>query len=251
MATEDGFQPDRSPIFLSVPAEETGQPDIEKSWDSGTISSRILKATVLAVAVTGIGIAVVSIGNPAALVANVTDWWADKPALQPIAEPASMSAVQAFASMSTPPTKMDAPARDETSAAVETAGQRKAETGQSQAENGQFVTEELFKQFQAWAAEEETRAQADRARPVQAVPARVAQDAQAQQVQPVKKQRRVRSVQNARAEARPQRRSRALVREQQDARAQVPPPASPRTQEQSVQNDQAPSFLQSLGLRNN
>ena len=44
----------------------------------------------------------------------------------------------------------------------------RAEASQSQAETSQPLTEELFKQFQAWAAEEETRAQAGPAQPVQA-----------------------------------------------------------------------------------
>lgn len=248
MATEDGFQPDRSPIFLSGHAEKPGQPDIGKGWDIATISSRILKASILAVTVTAIGIAILSIGNPVALVANVTDRWADKAALQPEADP-STSTIQIIADTRDAPTATTgAPARDEI-AAVEPADQRQAEAAQSQAETGQPVTEELFKQFQAWAAEEETRARAEPAQPVQAAPVRVVQDVPAQ-VRPVKKQRRVRSVQNARAEIRPQRNHRAKLREEQDARGQVPPVADPRAQEQSVQNTQTPSLLQSLGLRN-
>jgi hypothetical protein len=139
-------------------------------------------------------------------------------------------------------------------ARTETAGQRQAEGGQRQAENSQPiaadnppVTEELFKQFQAWAAEEETRKQSGSA---QAAPVRVAQDGPAQ-ARPAKKPRRVHSVQNARAEIRPQRHHRARVREQQqDAREQVPPVADPRAQDPSLQNAQTPSFLQSLGFRN-
>ena len=258
MATNDGFQPDRSPIFLSGHAEETEQPDIGRAWDIATISSRILKTSILAVTVTAIGIAILSIGNPVALVANVTDWWVDKPALQPEADP-STSTVQTIAStQDLPPTTTDTPPRDEIAAAVEPAdqsraevgqsqtevGQSRAEIGQSQAEVGQPFTEALFKQFQAWAAEEETRAQAGLAQPVQA--SRV-QDAPAR-VRPVKKHRQVRSMQNARAEIRPQRNHRARVRQEQDA--QVPPVADPRAQDPSVQNAQTPSFLQSLGLRN-
>ena len=249
MATEDGFQPDRSPIFLSGHAEETEQPDIGKAWDIATISSRILKTSILAVTVTAIGIAILSIGNPVALVANVTDWWVDKPALQPDADPSTPTIQINRQHSDLPPTTTDAPARDEIAAAVEPADQSQAEAGQSQAETGQPVTEELFKQFQAWAAEEETRAQVEPAQPVQAAPVRVVQDAPAQ-VRPVKKHRQVRSVQNARAEIRPQRNHRARVREEQDARVQVPPVADPRAQDQSVQNAQTPSFLQSLGLRN-
>jgi len=267
MTTKDDFQPDRSPIFLSRHAEETGQPDIGKAWDIAIISSRILKTSIVAVAVTAIGIAVLSIGNPVTLVANVTDWWVDKPALQPDADP-STSTIQTIAStQELPTTTTDAPARDEiaaavepaVAAAVEPADQSRAEIGQSQAgpsqagpsqaEVSQPLTEELFKQFQAWAAEEETRAQAGSAQPVQAAPVRVVQEAPAQ-VRPTKKHRRARSVQNARAEIGPQRNHRAKAREEQDARGQVPPVADPRAQDPSVQNAQTPSFLQSLGLRN-
>jgi hypothetical protein len=274
MTTNDGFQPDRSPIFLSEYAEEPAQPDIGKTWDIAAISSRILKTSIVAATVTAIGIAVLSVGNPVALVANVTDWWADRPALQPDTD-SSTSTIQPIAStQDLPTTTTDAPPRNEIAAAVEPAdqsraevsqsqteagqsqaeigqnraeaGQSQAEAGQNQAEVGQPLTEALFKQFQAWAAEEETRAQAGSAQSAQA--SRV-QDAPAQ-VRPVKKQRRVRSVQNARAEVRPQRHHRARVQEEQDARGQVPPIADPRAQDPSGQNAQTPSFLQSLGLRN-
>jgi hypothetical protein len=246
MATKDGFQPDRSPIFLSEHAEKTEQPDIGKAWDIATISSRILKASIVAVTLTAIGIAVLSIGNPVALVANVTDWWVDKPALQPEADPPT-STVQIIAdTRDAPTTTTGAPARDEIAAVAEPADQSQAE--QNQAETGQPLTEALFKQFQAWAAEEETRARAEPAQPVQAAPVRVVQDAPSQ-VRPVKKQRRVRSVQNARAEIRPQRNHRARVREEQDTRGPVPPVADARAQDPSVQNTQTPSLLQSLGLR--
>jgi hypothetical protein len=263
MATEDGFQPDRPPIFLSGDAEETGPPEIANGWDIATISSRILKASILAVVVTAIGIAVLSVGNPVVLVANMTDWWVDKPALQPEPDPATSPIQTIAATQDLPATTTDAPGRDETAAAGQPAnqslaepGQRQVEVAQSQAENGQPVTEELFKQFQAWAAEEETRAQAGAGQPVQAAPVRVAQDAPAQ-VRPVKKQRRVRSVQNARAEIRPQRHHRPRVQEEQDPRGQVAPVADPRALDPSGQRaldpsgqNGPPSFLQSLGFRN-
>ena len=43
MATTDGSQPDRSPIFLSEHAEKTEQPDIGKALAREVISSRILQ----------------------------------------------------------------------------------------------------------------------------------------------------------------------------------------------------------------
>jgi hypothetical protein len=262
MVAEDGFHSDRPPIFLSEYPDEIGQRDVGKRWDLATISSRILKTSILAVAVTAIGIAVLSVGNPVMLVANVTDWWVDKPALQPEADLATSTTQTIVGTQDSPTTTTDAPPSVEIAAAVEpaepsqaeTAGQRQAESGQRQAENSQPitadnqpVTEELFKQFRAWAAEEETRKQAGSA---QAAPVRVAQEGPAQ-ARPAKKHRRVHSVQNARAEIRPQRHHRARVREQQlDAREQVPPVADPRAPDPSVQNAQPPSFLQSLGIRN-
>ena len=212
-----------------------------RAWDIATISSRILKTSILAVTVTAIGIAILSIGNPVALVANVTDWWVDKPALQPEADP-STSTIQTIAStQDLPPTTTDTPPRDEIAAAVEPAEQQAEAAGQVRPSRSEptgpvrarprsashpAATEELFKQFQAWAAEEETRAQAGPAQPVQAAPIKVMQDAPTR-VRPVKKHRQVRSVQNARAEIRPQRNHRARVREEQDARGQVPPVADP------------------------
>jgi hypothetical protein len=261
MATNDGFQPDRPPIFLTERSEETGQPDIGKAQDIAIISSRILKASVVAAAVTAVGIAVLSIENPATLVANLTEWASDKPALQPDADPPP-STIQSIAVAGTqvlPATTTDVPTRDEVAAAAEPAEQRQelAEPSQQpappsqepaeprQAESGQPVTEALFKQFQAWADEEEARTKAAAA---QSAPVRVAQEAPAQ-VRSTKKHRRAHSVQNARAEIRTQR-NRARLREEQDARGQVSPATDPRLQDPSAQNPQPPTFLQSLGLSN-
>ena len=157
MTTKDGFQPDRSPIFLSEPAEEIGQADIGKALDRAVISSRILKASIWAATATAIGIAILLVGDPVALVENVTATWVEKPALQLDAGP-SAPAIQSIAgTQDLPTTTSDAPARDEIAAAVEPADQSRAEVGQSQAEVGQPLNEALFKQFQAWATEEETR----------------------------------------------------------------------------------------------
>ena len=257
MATKDGFQPDRSPIFLSDDAEQVEQPDIGKTLARAAISSRILKTSILAVTATAIGIAILSLADPVALVANVTATLIDKPGSQPDADP-SAPAVQSIAStQDSPATTSDAPTREEIAAAPEPAGQ-------SQSETGQPLTEALFKQFQTWAAEEETRAKVEPVQPaqdlpagqrtqdapvrvVQDAPARIAQDAPAQ-VQPVKKHRRVRSVHNARAEIRPQR-HRAKYREEQSAPVPTAPVPDARAPEQPAQNSQTPWLLQNFGLR--
>lgn len=280
MLTEDRFQQDRPPIFLSDYRDEIGQPDAGKGWDVAAISSKVLRASILAVAMTAIGIAVLSVGNPVALVANVTDWLDNKSAVQVEAEP-STSAIQSVASsQDSVPTATDAPAREEIAAAVQPveprqqepapavqapqaeSSQRPAEASQgqtqvqaqgqaqTQGQAGPLMTEELFKQFQAWAAEEETKTQAGSA---QTAPVRVAQDAPAPapaQAKPAKRHRRVHSVQNARAEIRPQRHYRARIRQEQEVQAQAPPAVDPRAPDPSLQNAQPPSFLQSLGFRN-
>ena len=243
MATKDGFQPDRSPIFLSEYAEKTEPLDIGKTWDIAVISSRIFKMSIWAVTATAIGIAILSVGDPVALVENVTATWVEKPALQPDAGP-SAPAIQSIAgTQDLPTTTSDAPARDEIAiaAASEPADQNQTAIGQPPAEA-------LLKEFEAWAAKEDSRAQAAPVQPAQVAPVQVAQDAPAQ-ARPTKKHRRARSVHNARAEIRPQRTHRARVREEQNARVEVPAVPDARAQEQSVQNTQPPSLLQSLGLR--
>ena len=240
MATKDGFQPDRSPIFLSEYAEKTEPLDIGKTWDIAVISSRIFKMSIWAVVATAIGIAILSVGDPVALVENVAATWVEKPALQPDAG-ASAPAIQSIAgTQDSPTTTSDAPARDEIAiaAASEPADQNQTAIGQPPAEA-------LLKEFEAWAAKEDSRAQVVPVQPAQAAPVQVAQDAPAQ-AQPKKKHRRARSVHDARAEIRTQRNHRARVREDQNARVEVP---DARAQEQSVQNAQTPSLLQSLGLR--
>ena len=243
MATKDGFQPDRSPIFLSEHADEIGQPDIGKAWERADISSRILKLSIWAVTATAIAIAILSVGDPVALVENVTAKWVEKTALQPDADPPAPAIQSVAGTQDLPTTTSDAPARDEIAiaAASEPADQNQTAIGQPPAEA-------LLKEFEAWAAKEDSRAQVVPVQPAQAAPVQVAQDAPAQ-AQPKKKHRRARSVHDARAEIRTQRNHRARVREEQNARVEVPAAPDARTQEQSVQNAQTPSLLQSLGLR--
>jgi hypothetical protein len=243
MANKDGFPPhDRFPVFLSEQAEESVQPDIGKALGRAALSSRILKASILGVTATAaIGIAILSVENPVALVENVTATWVEKPALQPDAGP-SAPAIQSIAgTQDLPTTTSDAPARDEIAAASEPADQNQTAIGQPPAEA-------LLKEFEAWAAKEDSRAQVVPVQPAQAAPVQVAQDAPAQ-IRPKKKHRRARSVHNARAEIRTQRNHRARVREEQNARVEVPAVPDARAQEQSVQNAQTPSLLQSLGFR--
>jgi len=258
MATTDGFQPDRSPIFLSEDAEiflsedaeKAEQPDIGKALAREVIWSRVLKTSILAVAATAIGIAVLSIGNPVALVASVTDSWVDKSAIQPGADP-STSTIQSIAgTQDSATTTGDAPAREEIAAVSEPADQNQAAivVQPPATEIVQPPAQALLKEFEAWAAKQDSRAEAVPVEPAQAAPVQVAQAAPVQ-AQPAKKHRRARSVHNARAEIRPQRIHRVRARE-----ASAPVPIAPvpdaRAPELPVQNTQTPSLFQSLGWRN-
>jgi hypothetical protein len=267
MPTKDGLTSDHPlPLFLAEHAEEPEQLDIGKAWDRSIISSRILKTSIWVVTATAIGAAVISAGNPVVLLANVTASLFDTSASQP-GTGQSRPTIQSIAGTQDllatagdePPinpgagpeltpssdgmtTATDAPKRSETAAAIEPAEQGQAEAGQPPADD-------LFKQFQAWAAEQDQRAQVRSSQSARDAAAQVVQDA-GRQVRPMQGHRQVRHVQNARAELRPAQNPRKKVRREQTTQAQVPPVQDARAQGQSVQNAQTPSFLQSLGLRN-
>jgi hypothetical protein len=136
MATKDGFPPeDPIPPFPSDHAEEAEQPGIGKAWDRAVISSRILEKSMLVVTAATTIFAILSVGNPTVLFEDA------------MASVESTAGAQAL-----PPTATDAPTRDEIAAAFKTAYQ-------SQTEIDQPTAEALFKQFQAWAAEQDARAQ--------------------------------------------------------------------------------------------
>jgi hypothetical protein len=262
MPTNDGFIPNHPlPLFLSEHADE---PDFEKAWDRAVISSRILKMSILVV--TASVMAILLVENPVALFANVTASLVNISALQPGPDQ-STPTIQSTAGTqdllptardeppidssanpeSAPPSDgktaaTDAPTRNEIAAAFEPADQ-------SQAEAGQPSADDLFRQFQAWSAEQDQRAQVRSVQPAQDPTAQVVQDAR-RQVRPMQVHRQVRHVQNGRAEIQPVQNSRKKVRREQNARVQVPSVQDAGAQGQSVQNAQAPSFLQSLGLRN-
>ena len=267
MPTKDGFTNDQPlPLFLVENAEEPEQRDIGEAWDRAVISSRILKTSILVVTATAIGVAVISVGNPVVLLANVTASLFDTSASQPGTDQTT-PAIQSTAGTqdllptardeppinssanpeSAPPSDgktaaTDAPTRNEIAAAFEPADQ-------SQAEAGQPSADDLFRQFQAWSAEQDQRAQVRSVQPAQDPTAQVVQDAR-RQVRPMQVHRQVRHVQNARAEIRSAQNPRKKVRREQNARVQVPPVQDARAQGQPVQNAQIPSFLQSFGWRN-
>jgi hypothetical protein len=279
MPTKDGFTPNHPlPLFLSEHAEQPEQPGIGRAWHRAAISSRILKTGMLVVTAAAIDFAILSVGNPVALFASVTASLVDASALQP-GTGQSAPTIQSTAGLQDlTPAAQQAPTRDEIAAALKAAHLSQTETGQPSAEaslkefqtwavaeeTGDKITapaDALLKQFQSWAAEEEARTQVGPvppAEPVQDAPAQAVQNDRAQDQnmdqnmdqsidQPMPKRRQVRP---ARAEIRPVHNPRAKVRREQNARLQARPAQDARAQDGSGLNAQAPSLLQSLGLRN-
>ena len=107
---------------------------------------------------------VITLGNPASLVADVTAALTDKSEVQPVTDPSTATTPSIAAAQDSPPVATDAPTRAETAAAPEPAAQSRAELDPP-------PSEAMFKQFQAWAAEEDARAQAEPAKPAEAKPA--------------------------------------------------------------------------------
>jgi cytoskeletal protein RodZ len=275
MPMKDDFSPDNLlPIFLSERADKPEQSATGIALDRTVIWSRVLKTSILVI--TAAVIAFLLVGSPVAFFANITASLVDisafrpgtdqstptiqstadaqpllpiakdAPPVNPSANPEAAAPSDDTTALRPPtqgsPTATDAPTRNEIAAASEP-------TDQSQTGNRQPSADALFKQFQAWVAEQDPRAQVGPVQPAQDAPAQVLQDARPQ-VRHLKKHRQVQPVQNARTEIRPERDPRAKVRREQNARVQVPPVQDARAQDQSVQNAPAPSFLQSLGLGN-
>ena len=234
MPTKDDFTPD-SPfaLFLSEHADEPEQPGIVIALDRAVIWSRILKTSILVVTAAAIVFAVLSKGNPLVRFTNATASLVGTSAPQDGAQ--STPTIQSSAdAQALPPAAREAPTGAEIAAAFNSAYQ-------SQTENPQPPAEAVFKQFQAWAAEEDAQV-----RPVQSV-----QDAQPQvqddQARVVNARAEVRPVKNARAHVRSEHIARAKVRHLKNARARMR--REQNTQVQPVQNAQPPGLLQSLGLK--
>ena len=217
------------PLFLRDRADEHQQ----------RVASRLPKASimVIAAAISGSAIAL-SLGNPVKLFADVTAPPTEMSALRPGSDQLTPAIQSTAHTQALPPTAREAATHDEIAATFEPADQ-------SQSRIREALSEALLKQFQTWAANEDARVQAEPVQPVQNAQAQVSQDDRAP-VRPVRKQRRVRPVQNARAEIRSVENPRARIWRDQDARV-VRHAQDGRAQDQSVQNGQAPS--QGLGWR--
>src|ERR1700692_3009214 len=200
MATNDLIS-----LRLSVHAEEPQQVGILKAWDRAVTASQIMKMSILVVTTAGIVFAVLSVENPIALT-NATASLVGTSAPQDGTQ--SMPKIQSTADApALLPTASEAPTGDEIAAAFKT-------PNQSQTEISQPPAEALLKQFQAWAAEKDARAE----------------------VRPVKNAREhVRSEHNIRAKVRRMHNARVHVRPMKNARAEQ----NSRAQDRSVQNVQA------------
>jgi hypothetical protein len=247
MPTKDSLYPDDPlPLFLADEFEHEG---IGKAWDRTVLSSRVLKAGILLALGTAIGVAILSVGNPVRLFADVTASFddvatspVDKSALQPDSDQLTPTIQFTADAQPLPPAAKDAPTGVEIAAASEPAGQ-------SQAESSVPASEALFREFQAWLAEKDAEAKAGPIQHVEDASEQVAGNARAS-IQPVQKRRHVRSVQNEQAERRPVNNPRKRVRHDKNARVQAQPAQTAKAQDQSVQNPQTPSFLQIFGWRN-
>ena len=237
--TKDGYDQDH-PLPL-VLVDEVEQQGIGKAWDGAVISSRVRKATIWGATATAIFVAILWVGNPATLFADLTASLVDKSALQPGTDqstPTNQSTADAHQAL--PTTAKDAPTRDEMAAATEPADQ-------NQTENSEPPSEALL------APDKDAQARVGPEQPVQDAPGKVAQNAPASvtanaraSLRPMQKDRHVRRVHHARAEIRPVQNPRKKVRQEQTARAEIPPAQDARAQDQPMQN-----FLQKIFGRRN
>ena len=250
MATKDSV-----PLLLSEHAENSEPPDTGKAWDIAVVASRILKASILGVMAAAIVFAILTVGNPVALFANATAFLVATSAPQDGTDHSTPTMRSTAGAQVLPPTASEAPTGDETAAPFETADQKPTEIRQPPAEA-------LLSQFQAWAANEDARAEVRPVPPVQDAQSQPAQDAQSRpvqdaqsqpvqdarpQIRPVQRHRQLRRVQDARAEIRAAKNLRAKIRRKHYARVPDRPVQDAQAQQQPI--PQAPSFLQSLGLR--
>ena len=240
MPTKDGFAPEHPlPRFLPSDPDEHEQRG----------SLRILKASVLITVATVGGISIaLSLGSPAKIFADATASLTDISALQGGAKQSTATTQDAQAPQAivdaqvSSPTARGAPARDDLAAAPEPAGQ-------TQAENNELPPAVLLRQFQAWAAKDDIRAQVEHVQPVQEAPAPAADEDAPAPAQPMQASRKAKSAQNAWAEMRHVQKPRTRIQRGQNARPELRPGQDPRAPQQSAQNSQTPSLLQRLGLR--
>jgi hypothetical protein len=232
MATKDGFDPDDAlPLILSADESEPGT-----GSDRAVISLRFVMAIILVVTATTIGISIPSVRNPVTLSADVTAS-VDSSAPQPSTDE-SMPSIQPAVIQSTADAEALQTAKDVPASEISAS----EPASQTPAENSEASSETLFKEFQAWSAEQDAR---DSAKPVQDDPAPVAENVPAS-VRPIQKPRRARTVRSARADIIRHVQKRGANIRRQNERAQARPVQDARAQTQPMQYAEPPSFLERL-----
>src|SRR5262245_25832816 len=160
MPTQDDFDSTQPPAFLL--ADQAESQDAEGTPDRAATSSRVFKAIALIAAATAIGAAALSIEEPMTLLANVTaplvgnsgpqpDREQSTAAIQPAAEaPASVQSAAAEA-QPVPQTAKEEPGQVQGQVAV-------AEpANEPVSEKIEPTSEDLFRKFQAWAADKDAQ----------------------------------------------------------------------------------------------
>jgi len=229
MPTKTGFGSDDPPRFLSERAGKPEQPSFVALRDSAV---NLLRAVVVTSALIGMvtAIGMLTVGDSAAIFGQIKTSLLDIPTLR-IAFDQWKSAIQSTStSKSMLQTAVDAPARYGIAAAFEAADQNQGETNQTS-------TEELFKQFQAWASEKDKRANVE---PL---------EDPKPNLQIMKSQPQVWRVRYARAEVRSSRNSQKRSQQTRNVRIQVRPAQDAPAQTQSAQSAAARSSAQSFSSR--
>ena len=186
---KDGFSPDN--FLHCFLADESlllaNEPERQGIADEAD-QQLLLKASILVAIAAAISIAISSVGNLGTPFAASV---ADKSALQPGTDQLAPTVQSTADAEALPPTAKNAPSRD-VAAATEPAGR-------NQPESSAPLSEALFREFQAWAAEKDAQAQVQPVRqPVQDAAAKTAGNARAS-LRLAQKQPRVRPVHNTRA----------------------------------------------------
>ncbi len=232
MATKDGFDRDDAlPLILSADEPEPGI-----GSDRAVISLRFVMASFLVVTATAIGISILSVRNPVTLFADVTasvDSLPPRPGTDEPMPSIQPAVIQSTADAEAPQTAKDVPTSEINASEP---------ASQTQAENSGASSETLFREFQAWSAEQDAR---DSSKPAQDDPAPVAENAPAS-VRPMQKHRRDRTVRNARADIIQRVQKRGANIQRQNERAQARPVQNARAQTLPVQYAEPPSFLERL-----
>ena len=151
MPAKDGFDPTHPlPQFLADRAEQ----DIGNATDGAVPASRAFKASILIATATATGIAVLAMGNPAGLLAEMSASLVGNSTPQPT--PAIQSAADTPALVASAADAQDLPpTTNEVATRTEIAASEPA--GKDQTEKSEPPSEALFRQFQAWAAEQDAQ----------------------------------------------------------------------------------------------